>query len=32
MVKLASAWGMVIQIEEVIYLESLVNLALLNQA
>jgi hypothetical protein len=30
MVKLASGWGMVIQIEEVIYLESLVNLPLLN--
>jgi hypothetical protein len=30
MVKLASSWGMVIQIEEVIYLESLVNLPLLN--
>ena len=30
MVKLASGLGMVIQIEEVIYLESLVNLPLLN--
>jgi hypothetical protein len=30
MVKLASGWVMVIQIEEVIYLESLLDLPLLN--